>query len=330
MALVGLLCLSGVVLACKVREGNRAAAQGEAAAPKVQGEAPPKPAEAPKKDEKAALVPLTERARELPPPGAPLPELKPSPETKPEPPAPLRLTGTPAPDAGSEPRPILIPTAATAPAPTPPAPPASPAPPPALVPPPEPSPPAPPAPPPVRSAEPPLAAAAGPMKNSAAEGEPLKPLPAVRTKVPAAKPKALLPLTGTFVVTLDAGKGCALPKALLEQLGDCDTVMVSPGTDKCLWLTNHAHLERLCQRLDQSPAREADVRTFKRLYYAQAVKTAVKADGQVMIADCLAAFAGLGREIVLVGHDDHFEVWDAARWRRYIQEKARAAVLDRD
>jgi MraZ protein len=151
------------------------------------------------------------------------------------------------------------------------------------------------------------------------DGEAVKPLPLVRTRVPATKAKAVLPLTGTFQLTLDDKGGLTLPKAIREQLNNCDTVMVSPGTDTCLWLTNQAHLDRLARRLDHSPAREAEVHTFKRLYYAQAVKTSVQADGRVTISERLAQFAGLHQEVVLVGIDDHFEVWDAARWRSYTQ-----------
>jgi MraZ protein len=156
--------------------------------------------------------------------------------------------------------------------------------------------------------------------------EPLKPLPSVRTRMPVHRPKALLPLTGTFQVTLDDQRTLVLPREVREQLGGCEAVMVSPGTDKCLWLTNQAHLDRLGHRLEQSPAREADVRNFKRLYYAQAVRTPVKADERVSIGDRLAAFAGLGREVVLVGSDDHFELWDLARWRRYTQQRARIGI----
>jgi MraZ protein len=153
------------------------------------------------------------------------------------------------------------------------------------------------------------------------ESDTLKPLPSLRPRTPLSKPKLLLPLTGTFPVNLDDKKVMTLPRAIRDQLGGCDTVLVSPGPDKCLWLTNQAHLDRLAHRLDQSSAREIDVRTFKRLYYAQTVKTPISRDGRVAIAERLAEFAGLEQEVVLVGIDDHFEVWDAARWRRYTQVK---------
>jgi MraZ protein len=153
------------------------------------------------------------------------------------------------------------------------------------------------------------------------DAEAIKPLPLVRTRVPTPKAKAVLPLTGTYQLALDDKGALTLPKAIREQLANCDTVLLSPGTDKCLWLTNQAHLDRLGKRLDHSPAREAEVSNFKRLYYAQTVKTAVQPDGRVTVSDRLIQFAGLHQEVVLVGIDDHFEVWDAARWRSYTQQK---------
>jgi MraZ protein len=156
--------------------------------------------------------------------------------------------------------------------------------------------------------------------------DPVRALPSLRART-APKARAVMPLTGTFPVALDDHKVMTLPGKILEQLGNCDTVLLSPGSDRCLWLTNQAHLDRLQAKLDKSPARESDVRSFKRLYYAQTVKVPVK-DGRLAITDKLAGFAGLGVELVLVGIDDHFEIWDAAKWRRYTQTKKASSTED--
>ena len=66
------------------------------------------------------------------------------------------------------------------------------------------------------------------------------------------------------------------------------------------------------------------MRVFKRLYYAQTERVSVGSDGRVTLSDRLAQFAGLSQEVVLVGIDDHFEVWDAARWKQYTQAKSAA------
>jgi MraZ protein len=151
----------------------------------------------------------------------------------------------------------------------------------------------------------------------------IKPLPNPRSRtIPAKTP--VMPLTGTFVGTLETQRILCLPAPLRDQLAAEGSILVSPGSDVCLWLTTPAHLERLVERLERSQAQEADVRAFRRLYFAQAEKVTITAD-RVMIPERMAQFAGLDKDIVLIGIDDHVEVWDAARWKRYTQEKSAAA-----
>jgi MraZ protein len=165
------------------------------------------------------------------------------------------------------------------------------------------------------------------------ETEPVKPLPSLRPKSAPAKPKAHQPLTGTYPGNLDDKRVLILPRAIREQLGTSETLLVSPGPDHCLWLTNQSHLDRLAEKIEQSPAHEIDIRVFKRLYFAQTEKVPLSADGRVTVSDRLAQFAGLRQEVVIVGIDDHFELWDAAKWKEYTQKKsaaARAAMAEQE
>jgi MraZ protein len=157
------------------------------------------------------------------------------------------------------------------------------------------------------------------------ELEAVRPLPPLHPDSGTPRPKVVLPLTGTFPCNLDEKMSIALPRAIRDQLGNGDTLLVSPGPDHCLWLTNQAHLERLAKRLESAPVREAELRVFKRLYFAQTEKITLSADGRLAIPERLAQFAGLHQEVVLVGIDDHFELWDVARWRLYTQQKSAAA-----
>jgi MraZ protein len=154
------------------------------------------------------------------------------------------------------------------------------------------------------------------------DAESVRPLPSMRPRATTPKAKKLLPLTGTFPGNLDDNKAMTLPRSLREQLAGCSTVLVSPGPDKCLWLTTQCHLDRMAERLEHSSAREVDVRVFKRLYFAQTEKVTVDSEGRITLPERLAQFADLRQEVVLIGIDDHFEIWDAARWRQYTQQKS--------
>jgi MraZ protein len=129
-------------------------------------------------------------------------------------------------------------------------------------------------------------------------------------------------LTGTHPRTLDDKKRLALPKRLREQLGDPPTLFVTPGPDQCLWVYTQDGLERLAEKLDRSPAADAEARVFRRLYFAQTEAVDVDRSGRVLIPERLVQFAGLQHEVVLIGVRDHLELWDAGRWQQYLTANA--------
>jgi MraZ protein len=141
----------------------------------------------------------------------------------------------------------------------------------------------------------------------------LERLPEVRTE--AAARTRPLPLTGMFTVTLNEERSFNLPPGLRKQLGEA-TVLVSPGTEACVWLTTSGHVERINDRLEQAHLRDKDVKVFRRLYFAQSEKVTANGDGRLVLPERLVHFAGLEGDVVVVGADDHFELWDAARWKR--------------
>lgn len=129
-------------------------------------------------------------------------------------------------------------------------------------------------------------------------------------------------LTGTYPRTLDDKNRLAFPKRVREQLNEPDRLLFTPGPDQSLWIYSQESLERLAERLDQTPATDAEARVFRRLYFAQTEAVDVDGSGRVLIPERLIAFAGLKHEVVLIGVRDHLELWDAGRWQQYLEQHA--------
>jgi MraZ protein len=127
-------------------------------------------------------------------------------------------------------------------------------------------------------------------------------------------------LTGTYPRTLDEKKRLGLPKRAREQLQEPEQLFVTPGPDQCLWLYSRDGLERLAEKLDQSPATDAEARVFRRLYFAQTEAVDVDRSGRILISERLVQFAGLQHDVVLIGVRDHLELWDAERWQHYLAQ----------
>lgn len=127
-------------------------------------------------------------------------------------------------------------------------------------------------------------------------------------------------LTGTFPRSLDEKLRVAIPKPLREALG-CHrggTLFVAPGTDQSLSLYTEEGFQRLASRLAQASPTRQSVRAYTRLFYARAQRVELDRQGRVRIPAELAELAGLTREAVLLGVQDHLELWSAQRWQEYL------------
>src|ERR1700736_5581122 len=108
-------------------------------------------------------------------------------------------------------------------------------------------------------------------------------------------------LTGTYPRTLDDKKRLALPRRVRDQLGKISNLFVTQGQDQCLWLYSPNELERLAEKIDQAPATDSEVRTFRRLFFASMEAVDVDGNGRILLPERLVQFASLQHDVVLLG-----------------------------
>ena len=130
-------------------------------------------------------------------------------------------------------------------------------------------------------------------------------------------------LTGTHPRTLDDKNRLTLPKRVRDQLGEVtEQLFLAQGLDQCLWIYDKGGLEQLAEKLDQTPATDAEARVFRRLFFAQMEAADLDKMGRLLIPERLVEFAGLKHEVVLIGVRDHLELWDGGRWHQYLAQNA--------
>ncbi len=130
-------------------------------------------------------------------------------------------------------------------------------------------------------------------------------------------------LTGTFSRSMDEKLRVAIPKRLREALG-CPiggNLYVAPGTDGSLAIYPEETFARWGDRLMDAPPTQKDVRAFARLFYSRVQRIELDQQGRIRIPSQLATLAKLGKEVVLLGVQDHLELWAAEPWNRYLIEQ---------
>jgi MraZ protein len=144
-------------------------------------------------------------------------------------------------------------------------------------------------------------------------------------------------LTGSFARSIDEKQRIAIPKRLREAMKcpDGGVLYVTPGTDGSLAVYTEEALGRLGDRLGHGSPTQQHVRAYTRLFYAQAQAVELDRQGRIRVPSELASLAGLDNEAMLLGVQDHLELWATARWQHYLTEKqshydeiAEAAFVD--
>jgi MraZ protein len=124
-------------------------------------------------------------------------------------------------------------------------------------------------------------------------------------------------LVGEYDFTLDAKNRIAVPARLRSHFGE--GIYVTRGHEHCLAAYApdefQRHMEE--QTLKASPL-SSKGRALQRFAAASAVSQELDRQGRVTLPGRHLDYAGITREVTIIGVQDHIEIWDRAAWTEYL------------
>lgn len=117
---------------------------------------------------------------------------------------------------------------------------------------------------------------------------------------------------GEYNHSVDAKGRIIVPAKFREILGD--VFVVTKGLDGCLFVYPNSEWENIENKFREIPLTTKDARKFSRFFFAGAADCEVDKQGRVLIPSVLREFAGLQKEVVLVGVLNRIEIWSKERW----------------
>ena len=121
-----------------------------------------------------------------------------------------------------------------------------------------------------------------------------------------------------FSHTIDTKGRLIIPAKMREQLGDA--CVITRGFDNCLAVYTLEAFEKMREGMAKLSATKSSVRALKRLFFGSAAELDFDKQGRVLVPGSLRKFAGLEKEVVVVGTSDHVEIWSRERWDTYNEE----------
>ena len=113
-----------------------------------------------------------------------------------------------------------------------------------------------------------------------------------------------------------------MPKRLRSSMVEKSGLYLTPGTDRCLELHTSESLQALANRTQQTKTSNQNVRSFSRLFYARASFCEFDKQNRIRIPKDSADWAGLEKEVVLVGVGFNWEIWNLAVWETYLEQNS--------
>ncbi len=118
-------------------------------------------------------------------------------------------------------------------------------------------------------------------------------------------------MTGQYAHNIDAKGRLFIPARLREELGQSFHVTI--GMDHCLSIYSNESWDAFMEKLRDLPYSKAKA---LRVLSANAVDCEPDAQGRILIPAKLREYAGLQKEVVVIGSFDRAEIWNAERWAR--------------
>lgn len=134
-----------------------------------------------------------------------------------------------------------------------------------------------------------------------------------------------MPFIGTYEHTLDTKNRLSIPAAIraaMDPEREGDRFYIAPlGRTSVLSLIGNRRFNHLAasRRRDRIPS-EDDL-TFDRLFYANSSLLDFDAQGRVLIPEIFLRRAGIGREVTILGVNDHVEIWDRREYAEYLEQQ---------
>ncbi len=120
-------------------------------------------------------------------------------------------------------------------------------------------------------------------------------------------------LLGEYNHTLDTKGRMAMPAKFRDKL--TAGAIITRGIDSCLFVFANAEWEELAKKLIALPLAQSNSRAFVRLMLAGATDVSLDTQGRILIPPRLRDFAGLVKDVVVIGAIDRIEIWDTQRWQ---------------
>ena len=123
---------------------------------------------------------------------------------------------------------------------------------------------------------------------------------------------------GEYQHNLDSKGRIIVPSKFREELHT--TFILTRGLDGCLTIYSLKQWEKLFEEVNKLPTTKRDARSYVRMLTSTATECTLDSQGRIQIPSFLSKPVNIAKECVVIGANDHIEIWDKTTWENYYLE----------
>jgi MraZ protein len=121
---------------------------------------------------------------------------------------------------------------------------------------------------------------------------------------------------GEYDHILDDRGRIMLPRKIRTELTG-EQIVVSKGFDACIFGYDMNSWENEAGKQLVNSVTDKDSRNMRRYLFSAAEKAEIDKLGRVVLPAHLKEYAGIEKDVIVIGAGDHFELWEPKRWEAY-------------
>lgn len=114
---------------------------------------------------------------------------------------------------------------------------------------------------------------------------------------------------------LDVKSRFIIPSRLRDRLGS--SFVLCRGMDKNVYMYPQDEWEKFAEKLNALPVSDASARKFKAFFQGSAQDVEMDGQFRITIPQVLREWAGIEKEIVVIGNGNIAEIWDKKKYEEY-------------
>lgn len=123
---------------------------------------------------------------------------------------------------------------------------------------------------------------------------------------------------GEYQHNLDAKGRIIIPSKFRDELHS--TFMLAQGFENCLTVYSIEQWNKRFEEISKLPTTKKNARMYIRTLTAKACECTPDNQGRIQIPSTLTKPNNITKECVIIGANDHIEIWDKAAWDSYYAE----------